>query len=44
MFSNSGNDSNNGLSQDTPFLTVTKVNTLTLLPGDKSVIYKDNTY
>jgi hypothetical protein len=34
-----GNDSNNGLSESSPFATVAKVNTLNLLPGDR-VLFK----
>ena len=37
--SSSGRDSNNGLSEETPFETIEKVNTLDLQPGD-SVLFK----
>lgn len=33
--SSSGNDANNGLSESTPFATVSKVNSLSLQPGDR---------
>jgi hypothetical protein len=37
--STSGSDSNNGLSESTPFQTIGKVNSLTLQPGDR-VLFK----
>lgn len=37
--SNSGNDSNNGLSESLPFQTIEKINSVLFLPGD-SILFK----
>lgn len=42
--SNAGNDSNNGTSQNTPFKTLAKVNSLTLKPGDKVLLKGGNSF
>ena len=39
-----GSDSNDGLSPETPFQTLEKVNTLTLIPGDKILFKKGDTF
>lgn len=40
----SGNDANSGQSPDAPFLTLTKVNTLTLRPGDAVLFRRGDTF
>ncbi|WP_184542698.1 right-handed parallel beta-helix repeat-containing protein [Mucilaginibacter sp. FT3.2] len=38
-FSNSGNDLNNGMTKNSPFKTIDKLNQLTLQPGDKVLFH-----
>ena len=40
----SGSDSNDGLTENTPFKTIQKLNTLTFLPGDKILFKKGDTF
>ena len=42
--STTGSDTNNGLSENTPFLTITKVNSLTLIAGDKVLFKRGDTF
>ena len=42
--SNSGSDSNNGTSTGTPFATLTKVNSLSLNPGDQVLFQSSGTW
>ncbi len=41
---NSGNDANAGQSPDAPFLTLAKINTLTLRPGDAVLFRRGDTF
>ncbi|GAB3786441.1 hypothetical protein GCM10028818_49850 [Spirosoma horti] len=40
----SGNDSNNGRSSDTPFQTISKINSLSLQPGDQVLFRRNDTF
>ena len=40
----SGNDSNAGRSSDTPFQTISKINSLTLQPGDQVLFRRNDTF
>lgn len=42
--SNAGNDANNGTSQSTPFQTIDKVNTVTLVAGDQVLFRRGDTF
>jgi hypothetical protein len=42
--STTGSDSNNGLTTSTPFLSITKVNTLTLSAGDSVLFKRGNSF
>ncbi|AKD56212.1 glycoside hydrolase [Spirosoma radiotolerans] len=41
---NSGNDSNTGRSSDTPFQTISKINSLSLQPGDQVLFRRNDTF
>lgn len=42
--SNTGNDSNNGLTPDRPFLTLQKINSLKIEPGDSILFRRNNVF
>jgi parallel beta-helix repeat protein len=42
--SSTGNDGNSGLSSSTPFRTLEKINQLTLLPGDRVLLKRGDTF